>query len=331
METSDRDIAYALSWQRYCGYDEDLLKRRDTVARVVSENKTNYSLLTLTGVVEGVVRGKMLQESKVNHSLPRVGDWVNIERVPNEEKAVIESILPRKTHVARTDADGNTKVVVANTDIIFIVQGLDDDFSISRLERFLTIVKEGKSQPVIILNKCDLVDDVQTYIDRVHKIAPSVAIITMNAKARDGLDVLQSYMRLGMTVALVGSSGAGKSTIINALFDKDVQATADVRKNSKGRHTTTRREMFILSSGAMVIDTPGIREVGVGESSALDTVFADVEALTAQCRYRKCDHKNTEGCALRDAVQKGTLDENRYQSYLKIKSNTEDPKTKKRR
>ncbi len=295
--------------------------------RIAIENKSNYSVWTDSGERTGILRGKMLK-AKDSNELPKVGDWVHYSELPGEEKIVIEDVMPRETKISRMSPDGEEQVIVTNVDYVFVIQGLPDDFNLRRLERYLTIVRQGGSKPVVILNKIDLNADFHEMVDAAKEVAGAAQVIPLSAKTGAGLEQLQEIMKDGTTIAFLGSSGVGKSSLVNAIVGDDTQATQEIRESDgKGRHTTTKREMIKLLSGAILIDTPGMRELGMWDQELAGT-FDDIDELALQCKYTNCDHDKSDGCAVKAALDSGELDEARYQSYLKLKQEQERKRKK---
>lgn len=232
--------------------------------------------------------------------------------------------LERKTYFSRRDPDKGRgeQVVAANFDTVFIMQSLNHDFNPKRLERYLTAAAQSKAEPVIVLTKADLTDDYLPYIIETSNAAPGVKTCIVSAKTGYGMDELSPYIQKGKTLVFLGSSGVGKSSLVNALAGENIMDTNGIREDdSKGRHTTTRRELIMLQNGAMIIDTPGMRELGMWDvTEGLGNAFADIEELAQHCRFRDCRHENEPGCAVREAIENGTLDESRFESYRKIKA-----------
>lgn len=290
--------------------------------RVVSEHRNAWPLLTPHGELLAEVCGKLRHEAHSRADLPAVGDWVAAQCLPAEGKAVIRALLPRKSHFRRLAAGSRTEqqVLAANVDTAFLVSGLDGDFNPRRIERYLTQAWESGAAPVILLNKADLCPDVAPCLAQVEACAIGAPIHILSAAQRHGLDGLARYLAPGKTVVFLGSSGVGKSSIVNALLGEDLLATKPVREHdSRGRHTTTHRELFLLPGGAMVIDTPGLREIKVwGDESGLKQTFEDVEEFARDCRFRDCSHSGESGCGVQAAIERGELTEERLESYQKL-------------
>jgi ribosome biogenesis GTPase / thiamine phosphate phosphatase len=247
-----------------------------------------------------------------------VGDWILVENDAPRLVLVIE----RSSVIARLAAGGDRRLqlIAANVDTLFVVTSCNQDFNLSRLERYLAVAHEGHVEPVIVLTKSDLCADAERYVSEARSVARVVQILAVDATSARTAGLLQPWLAPGQTVAFAGSSGVGKSTLVNTLLGIDAQATAGIREDdSRGRHTTSSRQMFALPGGAWVIDTPGMRELKVGAvDDGLSATFLDVEHLARECRFRDCDHLETTGCALIAAVEAGTLDARRLASYLKL-------------
>lgn len=297
-------------------------KNMYSVGRVALEHKRMYRLFTEHGELLAEVTGKLRHQASERQDYPAVGDWVVITARPEEGKASIHAILPRKSKFSRKAAGVTTEeqIVAANVDTILLVNALNTDFNLRRIERYLLLAWESGANPVIVLSKADLCDDVEQRMSEVDEIAMGVPIHAISAEQGEGLDQLAPYLGEGKTVALLGSSGVGKSTITNALFGGEKQEVKTIREgDDKGRHTTTHRELVLLKDGGLVIDTPGMRELQLWEADeGLGHSFADIEGLAETCRFRDCQHTNEPGCAVQFAISEGTLDQDRYNSYLKL-------------
>jgi ribosome biogenesis GTPase len=251
---------------------------------------------------------------------PVIGDWVAYAPAGGGgDRARIEAVLPRRTKLSRKAAGERVEeqVVAANVDTVFVMMGLDDDFNLRRLERFLVVVWESGAEPVIVLNKIDLAADSVSGAAEAAKIGPGVAVVSIGAKARVGLDRLEPWLLPGRTVALLGSSGVGKSTLVNALAGEELQATGEVREHDRrGKHTTSFRRLLRLPTGALLVDNPGVREVQLWAAATGDEdAFADFEKLAAECRFTNCRHETEPGCAVQAAIAEGRLEETRLQSW----------------
>jgi ribosome biogenesis GTPase / thiamine phosphate phosphatase len=316
-----------LGWSPFFQEHFQKLNITDTVpARVTSESRSSFQVYSGIGVLTAVIAGKMRYRSEAENNHPVVGDWVAVKPLVGEKKAIILAVLPRKSKFSRKVAGERTaeQIVSANIDTVFIVNGLDGgrNFNLRRIERYLTLAWNSGATPVIVLNKADLCSDVGKSMRSIEDIAPGISIHAVSAKERIGLDALNAYCSRGSTVAFLGSSGVGKSTLINALLGEEKQETGDVRSDNRmGRHTTTMRELILLPSGGIMIDTPGMREIQMwaGEDN-LQGAFEDIEILAEKCRFTDCSHNAEPGCAVKAAIDQGELDAARLESYLKLQS-----------
>ena len=292
------------------------------VGRIAIENRDNYLVLNGGNEFFGEVTGKLLFNAKSSSDLPKVGDWVVISLFESENKAIIHEILPRMTKFSRKIAGTKTEeqILATNIDHIFIVQSCDNDFSLRRLERQMVMVYEGGAKPIVVLNKIDLCDQYEEYISQILRIVPDDEIVAVSAKTDLGMDRLKSLLEAGQTFVFIGSSGVGKTSLINKIIGKDIFETNEVReKDATGRHTTTRRQLIVLTSGGLLIDTPGLREFQLWEADeGLDEVYSEIVALSESCRFSDCTHTQEIGCAVLDAVENGILSKDRYESYLKL-------------
>ena len=292
--------------------------------RVAVAHRDQYVVYGDTGELWCELTGRLRHEAQGAADLPATGDWVVLRPRSGEARAVIHAVIPRRTCLSRKVAGATTRrqVVAANVDTVFLVSGLDGDFNPRRIERGLVLAWESGAAPVLVLNKADVCPDLPGRLAEAHDAAPGVPVHVLSCSRDEGIDALSVHLGRGQTVVLVGSSGVGKSTLTNRLLGVARQATREVRaSDSRGRHTTTRRELIALPSGAWIIDTPGIRELQLwaGDDSAA-TVFDDVAGLAAACRFTDCRHAGEPGCAVREAISSGRLDQERFASFEKLLS-----------
>lgn len=295
-------------------------------ARVVCELRRNfYAVQTDSDELLAECGGGFFHVARTPDQYPAVGDWVAVKRRAGESRADLHAVLPRRTKFSRRAAGSQEmeQLVAANIDVVFLVSGLDRNFNPNRIQRFLVAAKESGAHAVILLNKTDVCDDAAAVQKEVEALAPGVPVHLTSTVTRKGIKALTStYAKVGQTLAFIGSSGVGKSSLINAIVRDADLPTAEVReKDSKGRHTTTRRELVMTPSGAMVIDTPGMRELQLwGVEDGVDDIFGDIMALAAQCRFSNCGHTNEPGCAVRAGLDNGGLLQSRFDSYRKLKA-----------
>ncbi len=292
-------------------------------ARVAREHRELYVVYGEQGEFAAKVSGKMRHKAESRSDFPAVGDWVAIEPRLEEGKATISSTLPRKSSFCRKVAWVRTEaqVVAANIDTVFLVSGLEGDFNVRRIERYLTVAWESGAKPVILLNKADLCPNVDECIEETRDVAFAVPVHAISALNGQGLEALKEYVVAGSTSALLGSSGVGKSTLINSLLGTENLRVGAVREDDgHGRHVTTWREMVLIPGGGVMIDTPGMRELQLwADKESLEGSFEDITELARACRFTDCQHKTEPGCAIRQALEEGTLDEDRFRSYTKLK------------
>lgn len=289
-------------------------------ARVVAHHRGLWRLVTGAGECAGRLSGRFAAEAAPGEH-PVVGDWLAIAHAEANGDALIHALMPRKSAFARRAAGGvGVQVVASNVDIAFLIAGLNNDLNPRRLERYLVAARDSGAAPVVVLTKADLSSDPESELQAVEAIAAGAPVVTLSALTGEGLQELGRWLAPGTTAALLGSSGAGKSTLLNALAGEDLMSTGPVREgDDRGRHTTTHRELFRLPGGALLIDTPGMRELGlVADEAALDESFADVTALMSACRFSDCTHAAEPGCAVLAALGDESLDAERWQSYLKL-------------
>ncbi len=289
-------------------------------ARVTAQHKGLYKIITNVGEFSAEISGKFRHSADKLIDFPTVGDFVMVSCHDDNGKALIHNVLTRKSIFLRSavGVSGQDQAVASNIDTVFICMSLNNNFNLSRLERYLSVAWDSGATPVIILTKSDLAEDIDKAISDVQKCSAFSDIITVSMFDSDIIDKLSCYLTTGKTAAFIGSSGVGKSTIINKILGREVASTSDVGKEDKGRHTTTSREMFITELGGVVIDTPGMRELGA-KGTDVSNVFDDIQDLETICKFSDCTHTGEPGCAIRQAIQSGQLDERRFNNYLKLK------------
>ncbi len=292
-------------------------------ARVTLELKGFFEVTGAEGARLGECTGKFARDHRSAADYPAIGDWVAITPQPGDEtRAIIHAVLPRHTKFSRKAAGEHSveQVVAANVDTVFLVAGLDGNYNLHRMERYLAAAWASGAQPVVLLNKADLNDDTGALIVELGITGRDVPVHVVSAQTRRGLKALAPYLQPGRTIALLGSSGVGKSTLINRLVGERLQDTQEVREaDNKGRHTTTQRELIVAPSGVIVIDTPGMRELQPWEASAsIDAAFGDVTAVTARCKFRDCAHGVEPGCAVQAALADGSLDSARWTAWQRL-------------
>jgi ribosome biogenesis GTPase len=286
-------------------------------ARIVAEHRGGYYVRGERGDTLASVRGR-LRDHEISGGMPAVGDWVAICDAPGGRSA-IEAILPRRTKLSRKTPwlKSEEHTLVANVDTVFLVAGLDGDFNVRRLERYLVTAWESGASPVVVLTKTDICTDVAAVVDAAEAVAIGVPVLAVSSLSREGLDELDAYLQPARTVVLLGSSGVGKSTLVNTLARRELMRTGDLRRDGRGRHVTRHRQLLVLRGGAIVIDTPGLRELQLWEGD-VDEAFSDIAALAAECRFSDCAHGTEPGCAVSAALTSGVLDPERMRSYRKL-------------
>jgi ribosome biogenesis GTPase / thiamine phosphate phosphatase len=294
--------------------------------RIFEGQKHSYRVLTEKGEVIAEVSGKFRFGAVGQQDFPAVGDWVVLAVREDERRATIHKILQRKSKFSRKTAGITTEeqVLAANIDTLFLVTALNNDFNIRRIERYLIIAWESGANPVIVLSKADLCEDVEDKLTQVESVAIGVPVHVVSTIEKFGVKELDRYLFEGNTAALLGSSGVGKSTLINYILGEEIQKVQGLRNDDRGRHTSTFREMFLLPQGGMLIDTPGMRELQLWNGSeGISEAFEDIEAVSMNCRFSDCKHLKEPGCAVKEAIRNGEIDEKRYENYLKLKKELE--------
>ena len=299
-------------------------------ARVLVQQKTKFIVATEAGEFHAKVTGRLRFQSGRQAEFPVVGDWVVFRPTSGEQTGSIVAVLQRRTSFSRRAAGREEieQVVAANIDVVFLVTGLDENYSLRRIERYLAVALHSGAQPIIVLNKVDLCHDIDSTVREVRRVSGGTPIFLTNARSGAGVDALRGHLAPGVTAAFLGSSGVGKSTLINSLLGHEKFKTAEVREDdSRGRHTTTHRELVTLPSGGNLVDTPGMREIQLwGTEEEVEEAFDDIAELAKQCKFRDCRHDREPGCAVLNAVEDGTLDPGRLESHRKLQREAEHQK-----
>jgi ribosome biogenesis GTPase / thiamine phosphate phosphatase len=296
----------------------------DTIARVAAVDRDLLLLMDHTGAFRAKLAGSFLYRHHPSHELPCVGDWVCVERHPTDESGTVHALLERRTALRRKSAGATVEVqmIAANVDQVIVVQSCHRDFNLKRLERYLVVVRDGGADPCVLLTKTDLVepDVLASQLAEIRAAGVAAPVLTLSNVTEEGVDDLKRTLLPARTYCFVGSSGVGKSTIINRLLGRDMLRTQGLSGTGEGRHTTVRRELIILEGGALVIDNPGMRELGIlGAEGGMEGSFADITVLASGCRYGNCSHTSEPGCAVREAVSSGALSPEHYDNYLKLR------------
>ena len=296
----------------------------DTLARVVAVDRELLLLMDQTGSFRAKLAGRFLHQRHLAEDLPCVGDWVCVEKQPTDDVGLIHLLLERRTALRRKAAGDsvNYQMIAANVDCVVVVQSCHLDFNLKRLERYLVMVREGGAAPCILLTKTDLVapEVLAAQVTEIRAAGITAPVLTLSNVSREGIDELQRMLAPGNTYCFVGSSGVGKSTLINQLIGRERLQTGSVSGTGEGRHTTVRRELIVLDGGALVIDNPGMRELGIlGAEDGIDASFADIGGFASGCRYRDCSHTGEPGCAVRAAVEAAEVSQEHYDNFLKLR------------
>jgi ribosome biogenesis GTPase len=314
------DLGFDGWFQERCGDDS---AASDRPFRVIVVHRNSYIVSKGDADVYAELAGKLSNNAASALDFPATGDWVLAQLLNDGTLAIIHSILPRKSLLARKTAGKKTELqlIAANVDTALIIQALDADFNLRRLERYLVMAADGNIDPVVLLSKSDLIDadEIEAKKQAVAELMPDLPVLAFSNESKSGLDAVKALFITGKTYCLLGSSGVGKTTLLNQMTDKIHHDTQEVRRDGKGRHTTTDRQLTVLPGGAMVVDTPGMRELGnIVVEKGLEDTFAEIAAAATGCRFNDCTHIQEDGCAVLAAVRDGTIDEVRYQSYLKL-------------
>ena len=289
--------------------------------RVILQQRGLYGLAAARGEVRAEISGKLAREAPPG-GYPAAGDWVAAGEGGSSDRALIHHVLPRRTAFVRkaSGGAGGMQVVAANVDVAFLTASLNADLNPRRLERYLIAARQSGADPVVLLTKADLVTDVEGEVAKIEAVSAPAPVHAISARTGQGLEIIGRYLTSGRTAVMVGSSGAGKSTLANALFGSERMATQAIREDdARGRHTTSHRELILLPGGGLLLDTPGMRELGLWDSDeGLSATFADIEALAAECRFGNCSHGDEPGCAVRAALESGALDPGRWAGFQKL-------------
>ena len=315
------DASWAAAFRAASGTLSERQSEPLSPARVIAEHRERYVIGDESGERSAVLAGRLRHEATSREALPSVGDWVAVS-TGGDGVGVIRGVVPRRSAFVRKAAGDTTsaQIVAANVDVALIATALPGDLNARRIERYLTLAWESGAMPVVLLTKCDLVDDVAAALAFAVLAAPGVDVIAVSVVTGQGIDAVRDHLRPGRTGVLLGSSGVGKSTLVNALLGAVHQRTAEVRDDGRGKHTTTHRELLTLGNGALLIDTPGMRELQLWSADGgLGSTFADIEELGLECRFRDCEHAGEPGCAVVDAVSRSLLEPERLAHWHRLK------------
>ena len=314
---------YELGWNDIFENQYNKLVIHNTIkGRVIFHSGKQYKIITSKGEATAHLSHSFINSIETKSDLPTVGDWVCLKEIDEFRPYQIVNLIPRKNKLSRkvSGTKSEEQIIASNIDIVFIVTSADQDFNIRRLERYLTIINEIGARPIIILNKIDINNDYKNYIIEIEKNLPEITKLSISAKTMQNIDKVIQFIKPGITIVLVGSSGVGKSTLINILLGYNRQTVGEVReKDCKGRHVTTSRELILMPHGGMLIDNPGIRELQLWSSElGINKTFENIDELSKQCRFSNCKHDTEPGCAIKNAVINGQLSQERVDSYKKL-------------
>lgn len=312
------------------GYNDKLEKLRIEnnlkdfeIGRVVSEHKERYTVKTEKGELEAEITGNMRFSAKSREDYPAVGDWVSLT-IYDSDFSIIHKILPRFSIISRQAVGqfGEMQIIATNIDYAFLILAVDRDFNVNRLERYLAICYSSKVSPIIVLTKTDLIDEqkIVEIIDGIHQRIANVPVIAISNETQAGYEALKKLIEKGKTYCMLGSSGVGKSTLLNNLSGRTIMRTYAISKSTnKGRHVTTHRELIVLDNGGILVDNPGMREVGIVDTAqGLETTFDRIVGFSQNCKFKDCTHTNETGCSVLEAIEKGEIDKSSYENYLKM-------------
>ena len=294
------------------------------IARVVAVHRESYIISNGQAEVPAEVTGKLMFSAESPLDFPAVGDWVAVQYFNNAASAIIDTVLPRKTILKRKTSGKKIdyQLIAANIDTGLIVQALDGNYNIRRLERYLVMIHDSRIEPAVLLSKSDLLSEaeIEERVAGIHALMPGIPVAAFSNKTGNGLDTVQVFLESQRTFCMLGSSGVGKTTLLNNLLGKEQFATRTIRdKDGKGRHTTTGRQLIRLPGGALLIDTPGMRELGnIAVEAGIEETFSEISALADQCRFADCSHTQEQGCAILAALASGDIANERYESYMKL-------------
>jgi len=329
MDNIIQNLGFDGFFESHC---KELQIGQDCIARIIAEHKGMYYVKNYKGELQARITGKQMFAAGSREDYPAVGDWVVISMIDNTQ-AIIEQILPRKTVIKKTAVSRKStdrmksQIIAANVDIAFVVESVDRDFSLNRFERYFALIEDGNAEPAIILNKVDLIskEDLDDKIGQIQNRFKDCTIIPMSTKTLEGLDSLEKSLYFGKTYCFLGSSGVGKSSLINALIGQDIAKTGAIGQgNERGKHVTTHREMYFLNNGGVVIDNPGMREVGLANLGAGTlSIFDEIEDIALRCKFTDCTHIHESGCAVREALDCDAVDKEKYDNFIRMKKEAE--------